>query len=111
MQSPIRKNNPLNENQNQHFDFCEKSNVFHLDYTTSMVIEKNDNKILVSFCHKITRTKKEIPYDFYILSKSGKIMKPKEDLYNYELSSEKDYTIFYDKKEFILQHIKLWNTI
>ena len=109
MQSPIYKNNPFSENQNQHFDFCEKSYVFHLDYTTSMVVEKNDNSVSITFYDKTTRTKREIPYDFYILSTCGKVVKPKTEDNSYELSSEKDYTIFYDKKEFILQQMKLWN--
>jgi len=109
MQSPTY-NKLVGEFQPKYFDFCEKSFVIQIDYNTIMTIEKDDDLVLISFYDKTTRTKQEIPYDFYILSTSGTVVKPKTEYNIYELSSEKDYTIFYDKKEFILQHKNLWST-
>jgi hypothetical protein len=109
MQSPTY-NKLSDETKPKHFDFCEKSFVVQIEYNVIMTIEKNDNLVLISFYDKTTRIKQEIPYDFYILSKSGKVVKPKTEDNIYELSSEKDYTIFYNKKEIILQYKKLWYT-
>jgi len=109
MQSPTH-NKLVGELKTKYFDFCEKSFVIQIDYTTIMTIEKDDDLVFISFYDKKTRTKQEIPYDFYILSTCGKVVKPKTEHNIYELSSEKDYTIFYDKKEIILEHKNLWST-
>ena len=109
MQSPVH-NKLIDKFQQTQFDFCEKSFVIQIDYNIIMTIEKDDDLVLVSFYDKKTRTKQEIPYDFYILSTSGTVVKPITEYNMYELSSEKDYTIFYDKKEIILEHKNLWYT-
>jgi hypothetical protein len=109
MQSPIY-NKLVGELNPRYFDFCEKSFVIQIDYTTIMTIEKDDDLVFISFYDNTTRKKQEIPYDFYILSDCGRVVKPITEHNMYELSSKKDYTIFYDKKEIILQHNKIWNT-